>query len=202
MYLTRYTLDITNNNIIKMLANAQYMHSSIQSLFNSARKDNEVLYFVKKDVLPLRVYITSLIEPSMISIDGFSERYSRDMDTMIASYTQKGTFNFHLSYVPAKKIKGDFKNSRRVFLTDMQDRMAFLSKKMEACGLKLLNARELKDNVSVDIEHNKKKGGCSTIRGVEIAGMCKIVNAELFQQKWYNGIGPEKAYGYGMLLLS
>lgn len=52
-----------------------------------------------------------------------------------------------------------------------------------------------------DVLYSRKKSNEMYLHTTKFTGLLQISDAEKFGQAWRHGIGPEKAYGLGMLLL-
>lgn len=104
---------------------------------------------------------------------------------------------FDLLAYPCKKVDVGRANSVRAFLTTSQERRAWLVRQGEKNGFAL---RVLREDEPADMR-GKRRTGLVQIRAVRFSGVLEITDAERFRDGYLRGVGPEKAYGLGMLML-
>ena len=103
---------------------------------------------------------------------------------------------FNLMAMPSKKVKTDgLKNSKRVFLGKESDRREWLYNKAAQNGFEVLSY------IETDKSDNRIKNDCG-YKSVVFNGILKITDKEKFYDAYQYGIGAEKAFGCGMLLVS
>ena len=73
-----------------------------------------------------------------------------------------------------------------------------MQRKAEQSGFQILSVREEDNGVLQGIK-GERNTGFSTINYI---GTLKVTDKELFIKAYTNGLGVEKAYGLGLLLLS
>ena len=88
-------------------------------------------------------------------------------------------------------------NSRRVFLRTAQERADWLRHQGEKGGFRVVS---LQEDTPFDL-HGKRSPGNICLRAVRMMGRLEITDTVRFVDAYQSGIGPEKAYGMGMLLL-
>lgn len=103
-------------------------------------------------------------------------------------------------------------NGRRAFLVGEEEQAAWLRRKGEQHGFEVLSAGvdEAVPDVAIAsgervLGHRSSTAGASgdlTFGAVTFHGRLRIVNRERFLQALAVGIGPGKAYGFGLLLLA
>lgn len=90
-------------------------------------------------------------------------------------------------------------NSRRILLRDPEDRRKWMSRKLESGGCLLLDNIEGTEQIS----YIRKQGSSPfVLNGFHYSGILQITDPEKFGKLISAGIGPERAYGYGMLLVT
>lgn len=201
MYLTKINMDLRNRSVQQGFRDCTDMHRNIQKIFNSSRLDSHVLYRLVSKRHKLSAYIMSSVPVNEDMIDsrsGFSFAGCRCMDDFERKIADGNVYRFDLVAFPSKKKSfNGAKNSKRCFLYDSTEQIEWLTRKGELCGFVL-------NSVCAD-----KYGSISSIKKeqklrfnpVHFYGSLTITDREAFINSWINGIGPEKAYGMGMLMI-
>lgn len=102
---------------------------------------------------------------------------------------------------PFTNERGKMKRGKRVPLVKREDLQAWLEKKAQLGGFKIV------ENVPLDIgpmveayfSKDKHKGYHGSVR---FRGVLQVTDRELFKKTYCTGIGSAKAFGYGLLLLA
>jgi CRISPR system Cascade subunit CasE len=115
------------------------------------------------------------------------------------------TYRFSLMANPTKKVRSApdgrlLKNSRRVALSKREDLLDWLRRKGEAGGFTF--EAEKTRTVPRPRQAFLKKGQAGLHTATEFVGMLTVTDAAAFQIAATQGIGPAKAFGFGMLCLS
>lgn len=201
MYLTKLNMDLRNRSIQQGLRDCTDMHRNIQKIFNSNRTDAQLLYRLVSRGNSFAVYLMSAeeVREEMIDSDsGFSLAGSKCLDDFEKRIETGNTYRFDLVAFPSKKIPNEkSRNSKRVFLSNETEQIEWLYRKAEAGGF-IINS------VSADrydsITTNKKDHRI-TLNQIHFYGSLTITDRSVFLNCWKGGIGPEKAYGMGMLMV-
>ena len=201
MILTKVNLDLRSPSARQALTDCGDMHRNIQALFGQSREDAGVLYRVQKTERICSVYILSSHAPvfdAAESKNGMIPAGSRDMTAAEALFAEERVFRFDLLTMPSKKeLDRTRKNSQRRILRDPEERMSWLTRKAEAGGFRILSAADEEGETL----YAKKSGGELWLHTTRFTGILKITDSERFLDAWKKGIGPEKAYGLGMLMV-
>lgn len=200
MYLSKLKLDVSNHSVRKALSDCSEMHRDIQRIFNSNRESNSILYRVVEIGRELSVYISSdtRITSDMIENNGYSLVVCKDMEKVINSISDGDVIRFDLVAYPSKKVSEDGrKNSRRVFLRSVNDQLEWLNRKAEQNGFSI---------ESVEVEQLspiscRSKASNLRLNRARFSGILTVNDRELFVRSVESGIGPEKSYGMGLLML-
>lgn len=135
---------------------------------------------------------------------------------------QKGTeLRFRLKANPARKIDtksgpgGERRNGKRVPLIDDAKREDWLRRKSADCGFKILATRILPEGNPLDLRQTpttslrgSKPGAAGgdkatlSFRGVVFEGRIEVVDPEKLRTALRQGVGPGKAYGFGLLSIA
>lgn len=203
VYLTRIEIDPYSREAAGLLGNAYTMHQALCDLTDASRSESKMLHRIVRmpDRTSVYVYTEDPIEPSSTR-RGFRVGAARDMQPMLDKLRPGQMLAFDLVAVPCKKAKPDdpaVKNSRRVVLREPEERMNWLRRQLERNGFELVAALE---KAPVDMSARKRgtKAGFR-LRGYHYAGRVRVVDPRLAQRALAEGIGSERAFGYGMLLV-
>ena len=201
MILTRLNLDLRSPSARQALTDCGDLHRNIQALFGESREDAGILYRTQKTERGCTVCILSAKPPvfdERAAHNGMIPAGTRDMMAVEALFTEGRRFRFDLLTVPAKKaLDRTRRNSQRRILRDPEERLAWLARKAEAGGFRILSAADEEGETL----HAKKAGGELWIHTTRFSGVLEITDPDRFLDAWKNGIGPEKAYGLGMLMV-
>lgn len=121
------------------------------------------------------------------------------------AFFQHRAFRFSLLANPTKKVRSDkmgqlLKNSRRVPLSRREDLLDWLARKAKDAGFTFDPASTR--TVPRPRQSFVKKGQAGLHSATEFVGLLQVTDAALFKKAAIAGIGPAKAFGFGMLCLS
>lgn len=204
MYMTCAAIDRRNPSARQALSDCCDMHKNIMRLFSfpemgMARRDERILYRIVEKRDDILLYLTSNRPPDMQQVSWIKRDTvrQRDLQPLISRFAAGQCFSFDLLVHPSKKVARAEANSRRVFLRTAQERINWLERQGEKCGFRYLS---LQEDVPFDLR-GRRSTGTIRLRAVRMTGRLEITDAKLFAQAYSCGIGPEKAYGLGLLLL-
>jgi len=115
------------------------------------------------------------------------------------------TYRFSLMANPTKKVRSApdgrlLKNSRRVALSKREELLDWLRRKGEAEGF-TFDAEKTR-TIPRPRQAFLKKGQAGLHTATEFVGLLTVTDGVTFQKAATQGIGPAKAFGFGMLCLS
>lgn len=201
MYLSKVNLDLRSPSVRQALRDCGDMHRNIQTLFSASRSDSGVLYRIYQQGSGCYVYTMSENAPAETeeSIhNGMRVTGSRDVSAMEKLFVPGKRFRFQLLTMPYKKVAdGVSKNSRRRYLRTPEERIAWLQRKGEQHGFALLEMEEQPGETL----SSYKNGHMLYLSTVKYSGVLCVTEQDRFCQAWKYGIGAEKAYGLGMLMV-
>jgi CRISPR system Cascade subunit CasE len=121
------------------------------------------------------------------------------------AFFQHPAYRFSLLANPTKKVRSDqagqlLKNSRRVPLSHREDLLDWLARKAKDAGFTFDPASTR--TVPRPRQSFVKKGKAGLHSVTEFIGLLHVTDHSLFQKAAIAGIGPAKAFGFGMLCLS
>lgn len=196
MYLTKLAMNPSHPSVRQALSDRQDMH---RNLMKACREG--LLYRVVETRTSLQVLTLTRALPEMPELEknGYSLLSYTDLASLPSLYGADSVLRFGLLTSPSKKIENpDGKNSRRVFLREPEERAGWLAGQGSKYGFEVLQSAEIGVPQSIRVG---RSSGSFIISAVAFEGILKIVDAAQFWQAWETGIGPEKAYGLGLMLL-
>lgn len=205
MMLSAFDLDERDGAVRSCLRNPYEMHRTVMSGFpdvadDAARRAQGVLYRVQADEKRIRLYVLCAVQPDWSRLSkGFAPVGApKSLSEMISAFAPGNRYAFDLLANPCKKVARPGKNSNRVFLSDPAEREAWLRRKAEAMGAKILWMRE-----DGQVRSAAQRGTNQPIdqTGVRFRGELCVTDAARFAEAFGEGIGPGKAFGFGLLML-
>ena len=196
------TLNIDHPSVRQALRNRQDMHKNLMKAFPCGADEAGVLYRLVQKRDALQLLMLSRVSPIYLALsaNGFNAEPGKDLSALPALYREGAVLRFSLLACPSKKkAPPQGRNSRRVFLTDPADRSAWLARQGEKYGFALLESHEMNAGQTISVA---RASGAFKISAAEWEGVLRITDAARFWRAWQEGIGPEKAYGLGLMLLS
>ena len=199
MFLSIIELDLVNPYIVQSLTNMELMHKNIMTMFKANREEEQVLFSLYNSDNGVRCIVQSKNMPCVtdktIGMTFISSRnIAMDYDKML----QTGkTISFMMNVAPVKRLRREGKNSSKVYISSLEERVAWLTKQADRHGFKVLRATEM-PVTKQDFYHGMQKG---SIYGNQYTGILTITDASKFMNLIKIGIGTGKPYGFGMFLL-
>ena len=226
MYLSRLILDPQHRGVRRELGDVVALHKTIMSAFPDAagpqaRAALGVLWRLElgpRSAAPC-LLVQSAVAPDwsrlpagyLAPVDGASVK---EMDAPLAAIRPGMQLRFRLAANATRKIDtksaadGARRNGRRVPLRGDDAVIAWLVRHAERAGIELaadpggtglaLIVRPLGDLVGGSAGDGLR-GPRVTIRGFLLEGLLTVMDAELLRWAIAEGIGPAKAYGFGLL---
>lgn len=216
MYLSRVILNPTSRQVQHDLADCQALHSTILKAFPlkaldsiDAREQFGVLYrtdvdsqgnmylYVQSHVAPNWEFLPLGYAASLPVSKPVGELYERITSGTILGFTLRANTTRKVGTTSkTERIQGGQKsNGRRVFLTRSEEQLEWLERKAQGCGFKVL---------AVNLRHEDSRGRHADSHrlrflGVVFEGALTVTDRVLFLDALRQGIGPGKAYGFGLL---
>lgn len=203
MYLIKMELPLSAPKVRAALLDSQKMHQLVTGFFGTRRKDAELLYRCRPRgaIVDLYMYAEDPLALDRL-FPGARLVGQRDVTPWLDAMEAGRIYGFQLQTMPFKKVAEEgAKNSRRRALRTPEERLAWLSRKAEQGGFQILSAGETPGD-KVMANHPAERGGSLTMDTVCFSGRLQITDADAFRRTIREGVGPGRAYGLGMLLLS
>lgn len=218
MFLTLMRLDPQSPQVQRDLRDPQALHRTIMRAFPSVidpddearaywgvlhrlefeRQSGRVLLYVQSRVAPDWTFLPS----GYLSSDGWENPAVKPVDRAYESLSANRTLRFRLRANPTRKIdtesgpNGERQNGRRVPLVGPAAQIDWLARKAKACGFDLLQVTLAATGAS-ELVRSHSTG--RTFQGVLFEGRLVVREPDRFREALSKGIGPGKAFGYGLL---
>ncbi len=238
MYLSRLILDPRSRDVQRDLADCQRLHRRVMSLFpdlpdkGKARAQLGVLYRLDANALSgYTLLVQALVSPAWSSLPNAylletggdpPNPESKPLAHLYERLRPGTVLAFRLRANPTKKIdswqgrEGYRPNGRRVDLRREEDQIAWIVRKGEQHGFRLLEVKLRPDTIalvptprSLDPRPGGRVTGWRegretgpqrlTFAAVVYEGLLQVTEAARFREALRSGIGPAKAYGFGLL---
>jgi CRISPR system Cascade subunit CasE len=231
MFLSRLKLNPLLRAVRRDLSDCREMHRTVMSVFpagagETPRHEYGVLYRIDtpNNGLP-QLYVQSEVIPdwTRLPADYLIEQSGNPACKRVGSHYDNLREGMALTFLlranPTKKIGtssaatrragGPTDNGQRVPLTREEDQMKWLKRKAMVGGFELLT---LSCNSTVDavdagfggmVYGGRRVGERRLVfSAVNFRGLLRIIDAECFRATLRQGIGPGKAYGFGLLSIA
>jgi CRISPR system Cascade subunit CasE len=223
MHLSRLKLSNRCRANLKDLADCHQLHRTLMSAFGdiqagkgAPRARFGLLYRVEEQEGAVILLIQSDEKPDWDRLDAarfMAPPECKDLDRLYGPLEAGQTLRFRLRANPTRKINtkskpdGSRSNGQRVELRSEGEWLAWLGRKAGQHGFRLHSAGAAAEVPNVGTMplgklEGKKNGRSLTFFAVQFEGRLVIEDAALFKAALRNGIGPAKAYGFGLLSIA
>ena len=194
MFLSMLEIDPRYTPAAMALSDPGYMHKMIQEAFDTKRNEYNVLYRVLDYAERKILYVQSKAVPNWMSLTrkGFNLIEVKNIQGLENTFKEENCYRFAIKAFPSKKS-----SNVREPLIDRESRMQWLQRESQKAGFDVVEVQE-REQVRKTIH---RITGPFKLGGVVYEGVLKIKDKDAFVRAYQNGIGPEKAYGYGLLML-
>jgi CRISPR system Cascade subunit CasE len=162
----------------------------------------------------LLLYVQSATDPNwshlpagfLVTLEDYGNPHVRDLLELDLICPDKAA-RFRLRANPTRKIgtksvDGRRRNGRRVPHRDDERCIEWLVRKGNHHGFEMMRDSQGLPKVTLVREparRGRREGAAMTFEGVRFDGMLRIVDADAFRAAVISGIGPAKAFGFGLL---
>lgn len=227
MYLARGALNCASREVQRDISDAAHLHRTIMNAFRDdvgahPRKALGVLYRVDehRSRQELALFIQSAERPDFSRLPpGYFASPVDDLDRALAGGGENPSVRsvskeraaiavgdrlaFRLRANTTRKIltkslaDGTKQNGKRVPVRGDEARLDWLARHAEGAGFSVANAR-----VNEVVQRGMRGGSRLTLAGALFEGILVVRNVERFVHALESGIGPAKAYGFGLLSIA
>lgn len=225
MYLSRLTLEPRSRPVRRDIADRHGLHRTVMAAFpddSGGRATLGVLFRIEiEHALPL-LYVQSNDMPDWSHLPegylhddwlGDANPAVRDLGPAWSTLTTGRELRFRLQANPSKRVRSESAQGTgpRVPLRGSEECLEWLRRKAGAGGFELIDVGDASGvpavrAVDTGLAHGWRPHGDErqrlTISGVRFDGRLRIVDATAFLSTLGTGIGPGKAYGFGLLSIA
>ena len=208
MYLSKLLLDPAKRQVRLELANRYELHRTLLAQFEGqTRPEIKLLYRIEEAdqniYQPITLLVQSQVAPSWQAL---FQRGLLVQPVEIKTFEiQPGLgsqYYFRLLANPTIRRASGSWAGKRVEIRDAEEQKAWLARKGEGCGFKLLNMNAMdKGKISSQKTENGQKH-IMQHQAVLFEGLLQVANPEMFIQAVMQGIGSAKGFGFGLLSLA
>ena len=188
--------------VLQRIGNRHDLHREVQAMFNSAREDSGSLYRVEEKDDRVLIIVQSNREPNIAASKLFCMADSvqhGDIGKYYEGLRSGHCVSFRLETFPFYAFYNEkTKNPTRRFLKDEGRRAEWIRKKLADAGMDLISFSE----ADMGQHFIGKRQTSGHFRAYEFRGRARVIDEEALARYIQSGIGVEKAYGEGLLLLS
>lgn len=220
MYLSRLVLNPGDRSVRRDLADCQHLHRTILSAFPqapdgaSAREHFRVLYRPETGnrVGPLVLVQSAAMPDWHVLPVGYlaADAACKSIAGVYEGLHEGMILRFRLRANPTKRVAhesaldGTVWDGKRVELVPEHDQIGWLERKSASSGFTIRSVRTAPDVPNVRaVSPSKQRGqhanGRLTFGAVVFDGTLSVADAAAFRYTLDHGIGPAKAYGFGLL---
>lgn len=214
MFLSKLTLNLRCRDARRDISAPYELHRTLAHAFvtdadHDYRAQHQVLFRVEPlshaSAQPV-VLVQSSTEPNWHELPETYLLRVPDVKVFALALTSGQTFGFRLLANPTKKEKRpDHRQGRRIALPDLTDgdgltpARAWLVRKGEQSGFQIVYATS--EDFWLGTDRRSQGKNAIPIYGVRFDGLLQITDANTLNNALINGIGPSKAFGFGLLSL-
>jgi CRISPR system Cascade subunit CasE len=225
MFLSKLILNTSDRSARRDLANCHDLHRTIMSVFPQADsaaardefgvlfrvdagRDGKVVLLVQSQVEP---HWSRLPGGYLLQADG--NPACKPVSSHYAGLETGDRLLFRLLANPTKRVSVNNTEEearwrgKRIGLRSEEDQIAWLRRKGEASGFRLLAARVNRDVPNVQTTPRPKTSGWREKNRLSFGsalfnGELEITDADRFRQSLSDGVGSGKAYGFGLFSIA
>lgn len=224
MFLSRLHLNPRSRQVRRDIVDCHQLHRTVMVAFpdlDGGRAGASILHRLESDRNPAVLYVQSALEPRWDVLPGGYLHQDwmgdavpavRPLDAAWGALRAGQQLRFRLLANPVQRLRTDDRSSGpRVPIRDPQQQLEWLARKAERGGFTLLSTRE--DSAVPAVQaveagarhgrrvHNEGKRRL-TFAGVLFDGRLQIDEPDAFRRTLREGLGPAKAYGYGLMSIA
>lgn len=148
-----------------------------------------------------------VLSPSKPSRPDWCPSESFALKEIAPSFLSHRYYAFDLRANPSKCLvqrneRGErMKNGKRVPLIEPDELRAWIVRKGEAGGFRIIEDKPIEIGPVVK-SHFRKKDHAACHGGVQFRGILEVVDRDTFVKTYHSGVGSAKGFGFGLLLLA
>jgi CRISPR system Cascade subunit CasE len=219
MKLSRLLLNPLHQDVRRAIGDSHAMHALVMSLFphvsgDTPRAELGVLYRLERqgDGERMALLVQSnqppdfaRLKPGMLDArSGAEPAASKDLRPVLDAISPKARFRFLLRGNATRRIDtktrddGVRRHGKRVPVRGEEAREGWVRSRLAAHGLDVITCTQRPDGRSA----GRRRGALLTHEAHLFEGVVEVANAELARRAVAGGVGPGKAFGFGLLSLA
>jgi CRISPR system Cascade subunit CasE len=213
MTMTVIPMNIRSREVRADLADSQRLHMRIMHMFqDTQRESNRVLYRVEGVDVPI-VIVQAESRPNTTVLPNdyvrAAVRVRDDLEDAFGHIHNGQKLHFRLRANVTKKLATQQQSKgKRIAITDSQEQVEWLLRKGQQSGFVVLPDPFAIDGYAITVIDEGKFHGVKrkhvtsnklTHAGVRYEGTLEVTDVQLFVDALRSGIGPAKAYGFGLM---
>lgn len=216
MYLSKLVFDPAARATQKAIADVSYLHTVVMSGFpavegESPRESLGILYRMEtlSRGADVQLLAQSRVKPDwerlprgLLLADGSGDNPScKPIDGLYENLTEDMRLRFRLKANPTRKVKSESgtPQGKRVELVKEEQQREWLSRKAELSGFEVISVAVRPDGKVTSAGRGVAASNRLTLFSVTFDGVLHVVDGGKFLVALQSGIGPGKAYGFGLL---
>ncbi|NLO07862.1 MAG: type I-E CRISPR-associated protein Cas6/Cse3/CasE [candidate division WS1 bacterium] len=202
MYLSRLILNPRNRQVRSELACPYEMHRTIARAFGEDYEDDRILYRVdvERRTGVATVLVQSLTEPDWSVLP--DDRYllePADSKPIAPGVSEGQLLSFRLRANPVKREK---ESGRRQGLLQEEEQRAWLERQGERSGFRVVRCHVIPEGLQEFLRRSNGDERKVTLLSVRFEGLLQVTDPDALGAAVRDGIGPAKAFGFGLLSLA
>lgn len=195
--------------IARHINDSNSWHKAVMSLFDNytipnkeARKTLGVVFRKEVRDSGVYIYIQSKVEPNL---DKNKETHkwvkqidTKDLNPIIDSFKEGMKLKFDLLCTPYKVVRVDSPKGKIRCISDRDEKIQWLKDKEPYNGFKVLYCDVISCNETLENIGGTSKG---RLYLTKLQGVLEITDVEKFKDFYASGVGRQRAYGAGMLMI-
>jgi len=209
MYLSRLILNPRTRRVQRELANLYELHRTLMRSFPASLPDDERVLF-RVDTDPRRAVPTILLQshtrPDWAWLDDPGARgyllAAPETKPFDLSFTPSQVLAFRLRANPTVKRRFNEKDHKRVGLYREEEQRAWLERKGEAGGFRVLSVAIVGEGSINGRLHREDETHQLNLLAVRFDGLLQVTDPDRLCETIRQGIGSGKGLGFGLLSLA
>ncbi len=232
LYLSRIILDPMSKAVMHDLGSPRELHKTLSRCFPkidgqegkpphervTPRNAYGLLHRIDQKGECTVLYVQSNVRPDWHKLTpGYAiQADDKKIDHLYSAIRKGDRLQFRLVANPTKRAgksdEGkerfhDPKKRRRIDIRTEEGRIRWLARKGEECGFRLANAASSDSIVAAEASTErslsfKHDAGRVTLGSALFTGVLEVTDADAFRTALAKGIGPGKAYGFGLMSIA
>ncbi len=202
LYISKIRMPLNCKTVCDAVYDQQKLHRLLTGLYDCKREEANLLYnaVLTDSEFQVNMYANQAMDRSKL-FDFMNLVGERNITEWLESLSNGDVFKFMLKTMPTKHGKNANGKVYRKPLAEPDERTNWVKSKLLAAGCEAHRIIECRAP-EVYVGHSSERGGNMSLRPCNYVGVLQVDDADKLRAALANGIGPNKAYGLGMLILN